>query len=143
MAKKRRTTAAPAAPRTIVLRQQAAPPARRARTRIKEVVVRGARRAAGAARSAAAQTQVQLATVGGGAGLALLERSGRSAPTIGGFDGALVTGLALAFGPALLKWRSKNAALLSCAGTGVLTVGVHRSLLRGSARVGEDEEDYD
>lgn len=118
-------------------------PAARRRT----IVVQRARRAVRRVGSAVANKKTQLmrgvVTVGGAGALAVAERDGRVLPTLANIDPGLVYGL----GSALLGLygvKGKAGSMLADAGFGAASVGLHRSIQRGSARVsGDDDDEYD
>lgn len=71
-------------------------------------------------------------------GLGMLERSGRKLPSVGGFDGAVI------WGP--VTWlvgrnmSGKQGGMLRQAGLMLTGIGASRAAVRGSLRVGEDDE---
>lgn len=111
----------------------------RTRTRVVQVVKRGARRAG----SLAVKAKSQIAVAAGGGLLGALESRGVALPTVGGVDPALLWGAALAFGfPMVVK--GEMGALGSLAGAGVLSVGAYRAISGMAATAGDDdaEDDY-
>lgn len=71
-------------------------------------------------------------------GLGLYERSGRKLPSVGGFDGAIL------IGPAAWligrNMKGKQGGMLRQAGLMLTGIGASRATVRGSLRVGEDDE---
>lgn len=117
----------------------ASAPLARARTRTRTVVKTVRRRASAVAGS---PTTAKAMVIGGAAAIAFAERGGTTLPTVANIDPALLYGLALGFGaPMLLK--GKAGAMLAQLGLGAASVGVHRSIVRGSARIAGDEDDGD
>lgn len=81
-------------------------------------------------------------SLGGAAALAVAEQRGVALPTLGGIDPAVLYGAALAFG-APMALKGKSGAALASVGEGVLCVGLHRSIVRGSVKVeGDDDFGY-
>lgn len=146
--KSRSTSIARVAPRAIVV---SAPRrsgiARRARTAA-AAVVRSRRAKPGIGGAA---MMGQLATLAGAAALGFAEATPEGAaeprfqlPTVAGVDPALVWGFGLGFlAPHLVRGRAGK--MLAQVGTGMATVGVFRSVQRGSVKVEGivgDDEDY-
>lgn len=139
MAKKHRY-AAPAS--TAVVVRQAAPIRRRRAGAVVRRVAHGARRAASAVAGQAAIQRHDLTAIGGAAALGFAEQKQMNIPTVGGFDPALVWGAGLGFLlPMLMKGKGKGIVRTARAlGIGVGCVGVHRSIVRGSAKVSGDDD---
>lgn len=90
-------------------------------------------------KEASAEDTDAMVGVGSGLALALYEKGGRSLPTVMGLDPAVVWG----FGAwAITRGRKgKGASMGRAAGLALATIGVNRSAMRGSIKVGEDDSD--
>lgn len=92
-------------------------------------------------KDASAEDTDAMVGIGSGLALALYEKGGRSLPTVMGLDPAVVWG----FGAwALTRGRKgKGASMGRAAGLALATIGVNRSAMRGSIKVGEDDDSPD
>ena len=78
-----------------------------------------------------------MVSVASAIGVGLYERSGKTLPTILNLDPLIVWG----FGAWALTRKNSNrtAQMANTAGIAMATIGVNRSVMRGSIRVGEDD----
>lgn len=92
-------------------------------------------------KEASAEDTDAMVGIGSGLALALYERSGKSLPTVMDLDPAIVYG----FGAwALTRGKKgKGASMGRAAGLALATIGVNRSAMRGSIKVGEDDSPDD
>lgn len=91
-------------------------------------------------KEASAEDTDALVGVGSAVALALYEKGGRKLPTAMGLDPALLWGTA--------AWvltrgkKGKGAGMARSAGLALVTIGVNRSAMRGSLKVGDDDGGY-